>query len=151
MKYLVAFIMLVITGCDSVGGIRHYANLEKMPSVECVEQALKSVSDVSNVTLTKEEGGRPLTIGGIKQPNKIYRFSYSVGELLGNFYFSLNYENKADYTHTYMYINATPPQSEIDVILPVIKQIESALFEKCGIHELNKGVDQYCTSGIKCI
>lgn len=151
MKYLFGVIALIVTGCDSVGGIRHYTNIEKLPSIDCVELALKSVVGVSDVIMTKEEGGRPLTLSGIKSPNIIYRFSYSVGDLSSNFYFSVNYKNEADYTHTYMYLNSTPPQSEVDAIFPVIKNIEHSLFEKCGINELDKSVDRHCSSGITCI
>jgi len=151
MKYLFVIFALIITGCDSVGGIRHYAKLDSAPPLDCVESTLRSVSGVSNVSFNEEDGGRPLTISGIKSPNKIYRFSYSADELQGNFYFSVNYKNEADYTHTYMYINSTPPQEEVDIIFPIIKDIERALFQTCGISEFKGSIDRYCSSGIKCI
>jgi len=132
-------------------GIRHHATMIEKPSISCIENILSRTTKVSDVKLSKEEGGRPLTFSGIEKANQIYRFSYLVGNLHGDFYFTENYKGEVEYTQTYMYMDATPPQAEIDAILPVIIDIEQSLDNQCGFVNLTKKINRSCSSSIKCM
>ena len=151
MKYIISLLIISLVGCHSMYGIRHHARLIEKPSIDCIENVLRTKAEIKDVKLSKEEGGRPLTFGGIEKANQIYRFSYLVGNLHGDFYFTENYKGEVEYTQTYLYMDAIPPQSEIDIILPVIIDIEQSLDNNCGFVNLIKKVERSCSASIKCI
>jgi hypothetical protein len=136
--FLVFFALypFILAGCDTISGVNRRALVSKIPSVACVDHMLKKVDGICAIRHEVKEGGRPLTLTGIKPPNALHYFFYKVHGLNGYFYFDQNFEGKIEFNQGYTYINAIPPQEEMDLILPVMKQIELLLESECNL-ELN--------------
>jgi hypothetical protein len=153
MKRLAILPVLILTlsGCDVIYGVsRNTPNtLEMVPDISCVTSAVSSVSGVSEVSHRIESGGRPLTLHGIEKPDQIHRFFYKYNGLSGNFYFLINYQAHAEFHHTYIEMNRKPPQSEIDQMRPVMRQIEQAIENRCGMTDLNRVIKETCY-GVLC-
>ena len=54
-------IALAVAACDPIYGVSRVQMLDKLPSAECIEQAVLSIDGVSELNARKEEGGKPLT------------------------------------------------------------------------------------------
>jgi len=142
-------ILMIITGCDSIRGVSHIRNESPYPDQACIKKAVLAVPGISEFDYRGETGGRPLTVHGIEKPNQIHRYLYKYSKLNGNFYFIVNYEGKTEFHHTYIGINRTPPQKEIDLMRPVMFKIEKEIEKQCGLAGFSAGVIEHCM-GVKC-
>jgi len=141
---------LILAGCyDYVRGISHVNRKSPLPDSACIAEAIKSVQGVSNYVYKVESGGRPLILHGIEKPNKIHRHTYVFSGLNGNFYFNENYAGEVEYHHTYLGLNQTPSQKEINIIRPVINRIEKQIEKKCQLQGFVSGIEQACI-GVNC-
>ena len=86
---------------------------------------------------------------GIQEPDQIYRYFYRYNGLRGNFYFSVNYKDEVEYRHTYLYMHSKPPQSEIDLIHPIMIQIERKVADTCDVPEFKSAIAESCI-GVSC-
>jgi len=141
--------LVLVAGCDYVHGVIHFTRITEIPPFKCVENSLRKVEGVSDVLYRTEEGGRPLTAHGIEKPDRIHRYMYKYAGLNGNFYFKVNYKDETEFYHTYIDINATPPQADIDAIRPAMFQIEKRVADECGVPNFSSSVKESC-SGVQC-
>jgi len=139
----------LVAGCDYVHGVTHFTRVAEVPPFRCVEDSLRKVEGVSDVVYRVEEGGRPLTAHGIEKPDQIHRYMYRYAGLNGNFYFKVNYKGDSEFYQTYIDINSTPPQADIDAIRPAMFKIEKRVANECGIVALTSSVEESC-SGVQC-
>ncbi len=133
---LLAIVVLTsnVAACDFMNGVTRHANIGDISlPIECVADVTKSVPGVENVQVRLEEGSRQLTWSGIQEPEQIQRVFYDYEGLRGNFYFISDYQGKTEFHHTYILINATPPQEEVDTIRMAMTAIEFAITEACSI------------------
>lgn len=140
----------ILAGCDTINGVSRSTStgMIQIP-VNCILQATESVRGVSSVVHRIEKGSKELTLGGIQNPEIVDRFIYKYSGLSGNFYFITNYKGETNFNHTYIYINSTPPQSEIDTIRPAMIEIEKSIYENCGIN-LNSSKSNERCRGVAC-
>jgi hypothetical protein len=149
ISILFAFLVSSITGCDFIHGVSHVRLDSPTPDIKCLENAVTAVPGVTKFEYRNEEGGRPLTMHGIEKPNQIHRFFYQYSGLNGNFYFLVNYKGEAEFRHTYIDINRTPPQRDIDTIRPVMFEIENEIEKQCGLVGFSAQVIEECM-GVEC-
>ncbi len=117
-----------------MNGVARRASLnDSHVPVDCVLEATRNVRGVENVRLKIEEGGRALSWRGLKEAEQIRRVNYDYDGLHGNFYFVTGADGHAEYVHTYVSINAIPPQPEIDRIRPAMTAIENAITDACSV------------------
>jgi hypothetical protein len=50
----------------------------------------------------------------------------------------------------YARLNKAPPQAEIDVVRPIMRQLERRLEAECGLRDLSVNIKEWC-SGVKCL
>jgi len=135
--------------CDPIYGINRMTRLPSLPELDCVEQAIRSVPRVTGVRRWEAEGGRPLTLTGIKSPDHIYYFSYETGAAGAIIYFSEKYDGNVEYSQHLIRLHEHVPQEDIDEVRPIMIQVEAALEHQCGISQLPQKIEEYC-SGATC-
>jgi hypothetical protein len=135
MRSLVLIIISVLlAGCDYIGGVvRQTKQMPSAPSTQCVREAVSSVEGVTNVTYSLEQGGRPLTLHGIAEPDQVHRVRYTYASVNGDVHFVVRYDGSATYHHTYICINCSPPQSTVDSVYPGMRAIDEAIRSRCGV------------------
>jgi hypothetical protein len=143
-------LMLLLTGCpgvygDYVYGVSRSANLEKVPSMDCVRESIASAPGVVSVKFNESTGGRPLTWSGIKAPNKIYNFIFSGSagsDISGTLQITKNYKSQVLLDETLIAMGGPPPPEELNATLPVMKNIERNLAIQCGLSNLPSKIAQ---------
>ena len=131
-------------------GVRRQAFVPNVPSSACVIQSLKSTPGVTNVRYeARTVGGRTLTLTGLKPPDTFHDYFYDIQGHSGNLYFSEDYKGRVEFIQGYLRLNKTPPQAEIDIIRPVMRQLESRLEVECGLPDLAVNIKEMCF-GVKC-
>jgi hypothetical protein len=149
-RHLLATVWLLVPiGCDVVYGVSRRAEVSHLPLEHCVRFALQSIDGVANVRHEVQEGSRRITLTGLQKPEIVHYFFYEFQSLRGNLYFIQNYKDAIEFNQAYIYINEKPPQREIDLIYPLMRQIETKLEHECGLAELELNMVEYC-SGVKC-
>jgi len=143
-RLLLLAAIAIVAGCDHMHGVRHFTKVAEVPPFRCVENTLRKVEGVSDVAYRVEEGERPLTAHGIENPDQIHRYMYRYAGLNGNFYFKVNYKGDTEFHQTYIDINATPPQADIDVIRPAMFKIEKRVANECGVVNLTSSIKEAC-------
>lgn len=139
----------LVAGCDYVHGVTRFTNVAQVPPFKCVEDSLRKVDGVSDVVYRIETGGRPLTAHGVEKPDQVHRYMYTYAGLNGNFVFIVNYKGDTEFYHTYIDINATPPQADIDAIRPAMSKIEKRVANECEVVDLASSIKESC-SGVQC-
>jgi hypothetical protein len=135
------------SGCDTLSGVTRRAELPSAPPEPCVLRALESIEGIGDIRQEVREGGRPITLSGIQEASTVHYYFYTYGGLRGNLYFHQDYKGRVELTQGYAYLNQPAPQEEIDLIYPVMRQVESRLQEECALPELE--VEEYCM-GVRC-
>ena len=151
MRSLISILpFLVLTGCDPGYGIYRSARVPFMPPAALVGAVVKETPGVDKVDYKASEGGRPLTITGIKSPDQVHTFSYRGGSNVnGSLQFVVDYKGRVDYSQSLMALGRRPPQEWIDATHPVMLQIEDGLEHRCGLTNLLTSVHETC-HGVKC-
>jgi len=138
-----------IAGCDPIYGISRNSRLSSLPELDCVESAIRSVPRVTTVRRWYTEGSRPLALTGIKPPDHDYYFSYEVEDTGASLYLSVNYRGEVEYSQHLIKIGSPPPQKDIDVVRPVMVEVETALESRCNVRGLHAAIEESC-SGVTC-
>ena len=142
--------LLVFTGCDPGYGIYRSARVPFMPAPALVGAVVKETAGVDNVYYKTSEGGRPLTVTGIKSPDQVHTFSYHGGtNVNGSLLFIVDYKGRVEYSQSLMMLGRRPPQEWIGATRPVMLQIEDGLEHRCGLTNLSASVHETC-HGVKC-
>ena len=149
IRILLLMALVLVAGCDYVHGVTHFTRITEIPPFKCVEDSLRKVEGVNDVLYQIEEGGRPLTAHGIEKPAQIHRYMYNYAGMRGNFYFKVNYKGETEFYHTYIDIDATPPQADIDAMRPAMFKIEKRVADECGEPNLTYSLKESCL-GVQC-
>ena len=148
-RAMIALIALVAAGCDFVFGVNRTALLDRLPTLDCVESAIRSADGVDTVEYRYDEGSRPITITGIKPPHDLHYFTYRVGEARATLLVKENYKGEVELSQHLIDINRSPPQGHIDLVRPVMIEVENALERSCQLEGLPQSVDEWCR-GVTC-
>ena len=154
MYKLSSFVFLIIVmfnslGCDSIHGVSHVLYKAPKPEKTCIEKAILSVPNVSNLKYKKVSSGRPITLHGLEKADEVNYYFYKYLGLNGNLYFNVNYKEETTFFHTYIGMNKVPSQNEIDKIRPIMFQIESEIEKQCGLVDFSSKIEERCFS-VKC-
>jgi hypothetical protein len=150
-QYLALLVLVVFTtSCDPSFGVSRWARVQMMPDPTLVETVIRNAPGVQKVEYHTAEGGRPLTISGIKPPDQVYTFMYD-GEpnVHGQLQFTIDYAGRVDFSQYLVKMGRRPPQAWIDATRPVMIQIETLLEKQCGLTGLQTSVVERCF-GVKC-
>lgn len=151
MRYLISILpLLLFTGCDPGYGIYRSAPVAFMPPPALVGAVVKETPGVDKFDYTASEGGRPLTVAGIKAPDQVHTFSYhGSSNVNGSLQFMVDYKGRVEYSQSLMMLGMRPPQEWIDATRPVMLQIEDRLEHRCGLTNLSESVHETC-HGVRC-
>lgn len=105
---------------------------------------MHQIDELENIKYIYSEGGRPLTLRGLEDPDKIHYFRYSVNSVKAYVGLLINYQNKSVFWQGYPALNDSPPKIEFEIILPTMKLIEKEISKKCGIANLQEGISEGC-------
>ncbi len=141
---------LLLTGCDPIYGVRRRASVPFVPEPAKVGAIIHATPGVDKVDYHYCEGSRPLTITGVKPPDRIYTFWYEGGpNVTGAPQFIEDYKGRIEYSQSLMCMGYRPTQASLNATLPVMKQIEAELEKECGLTNLQATVVQHCIR-VKC-
>jgi hypothetical protein len=147
-------LMLLLAGCpgiygDSVYGYRRSADLETMPSVDCVRKSIRSVPGVASVDFQQSTGSRPLTWTGVQAADEVYNFSFNGlpgSHIGGDLQITRNYKSETKFSESVLSMGGPPPRENIDATRPVMEKIEGALAARCGLSTLPVQIRETCIS-----
>jgi len=121
-----------------------------MPSPAVVGRVVQETPGVDEVHYRSYEGGRPLTLTGIKSPDQIHAFRYRGGSNVhGSLQFVVDYKGTVEYSQNLMRMGIRVPQEWIDATRPVMLNIEANLERDCGLTNLSASVRESCL-GVRC-
>jgi len=142
--------VLLVTGCDPIYGVSRRARVASMPGPASAEATIRKATGVTNVLYRHSQGGRPLTITGIKAPDQVHDFFYEGGaNIHGNAQFIVDYRGRVGFSQTLLRMFQPPPQEWVDCTRPVMVEIETLLESECGLTGLRTSVVEHCW-GVKC-
>lgn len=75
-RVLPLLLLAPLVGCDPGYGIYRRARVSFMPEPARVGTVVRETPGVDDVEYRATEGGRPLTLTGIKSPDQVHTFSY---------------------------------------------------------------------------
>ncbi|MFO0555511.1 MAG: hypothetical protein U0271_44450 [Polyangiaceae bacterium] len=126
-------------GCDFVGGVTRYAELEVPLTPECVRRGLEQAGGVSDIRYHAPD-----------YSSTYHRFDYRVAGLDNSLLFEHRFGYGATrYWHEYSRLNAAPPQAEVDRIRPQLARIDASIGRECGVPELPSQMAEDCR-GVEC-
>jgi hypothetical protein len=135
---------LVLSGCDTINGVSRSASIHALPDLPKVKAKLESYAETKNVKFWQAEGGRPITLTGLKKADDVFYMSYTGGENVhGTLWFERNYKGNVQYHQSLMDMDRSPPQSWIDATWPVMKRIERDLENDFGLPEISTTLKIY--------
>jgi hypothetical protein len=141
---------LLLGGCDVFYGVTHDSqHFAPLPTDSCVVNAVESIPGMSHVESRLETGDRPLTFHGIEKPDQIHRFLYEYKGIHGGFFYKLQYDGRAEFSHTYIWIGTKPPQATIDRLYPAFRAVDDVLESQCGLIDLKATIHERCF-GVRC-
>src|ERR1700712_3322125 len=113
------------------------------PALDCVQQAIRNTAGVVDVTYKASHTGE-----GLFEPTPwIYTYGFAGkpgSNIIGFLQLEKDYQGHFTYRNTLLGLNTKPPQAQIDATRPVMRAIELALAEHCGLTELPARVREDC-------
>ena len=150
LPFLLLLSLALCTGCDPVFGVSRRARVSFMPEPARVGAAIRATPGVDDVQYRFSEGGRPLTLTGIKPADHVHTFSYRGGSNVhGSLQFVVDYKQGVEFSQTLLRMGSRPPQNWIDATRPVMILIEARLEETCGLTNLQASVVER-SIGVRC-
>ena len=143
---MLTFALIVsLSGCDVLYGVRRSAPIHSDPTPECVERVLRSTPEIASVEHKQETGGRPLTWTGIKSPTVVENFLYQgPNNVQGVLQYTKDYDGRMAFWQSNIEMNRVPPQEVITATRPVMRKVELALEAQCGLIGLATHVAEWC-------
>lgn len=139
---------VAMSGCDSSYGLTRTAEIQSMPSSDCVLHAIESAPGVTGVQRQKPEDSRSL-LGPV---HSVSNFTYHGSEgshIRGALQLIERDNGEMHLTQSLVAINVAPPQDEIDATRPVMQHIEQTIASECGIPSLPSFIRENCR-GVNC-
>lgn len=148
---------LLLAGCpgiygDFVYGFRRDADLETMPSVACVREAIRSTAGVATIDFRQSTGSRPLTWSGVQAANEVYNFSFGGppgSHIGGALQITRNYKSEIRFEESALSMGGPPLREQLDATRPVMESIENTLATHCGLSTLPGQIRESCI-GMDC-
>jgi hypothetical protein len=97
---------------------------------------IMTYAEVEEVVLDKGDGGRTITLTGIKSPDRLYYLNYSGKNVFASVLFKKDYKGDVIYSQSHIRMNARPSQSDIDTTWPMMLRVEKDLERHFGLCEL---------------
>lgn len=142
----VCFSALVVTlaGCDFAYGVRRYSRINVLPQLECVSRVIRATPGIASVKERKESTDQDYP------PATVYNFSYRgiEGSSIQGVVQFITRSGAVEFEDTDLWLNAKPPQRQIDATRPVMIRIETNLANQCGV-KLASPVREKCF-GVEC-
>jgi len=140
-----AIIIVTLTGCDPVYGIRARKIITQPPDDSCILAALKQTHGVKGVqTQTLTNQGWLVAGDGPLHGTPIRYFTYDIG---GQYSPTLMIEGHGteqfEYSDIMLSMHQKIPQSQIDHALPIMIEAEKQLSRSCGV-DLVDGMKHFC-------
>jgi hypothetical protein len=110
--------------------------LDQAPLPACIEQTLRRVPGLSEVTYAPGEVNR----------RALHRFSYQAEGVRVR----LDIEQtpfRPEHFHSYLVFNSVPPPELVARLRPVMARVDQALENDCGMRGLSQGAREYCPRG----
>lgn len=138
-QMILVFVAFLLSGCPpKMFGFYRMTNPE--PTVvgfECIEDNVKAIPGVVNLTYGTEEGWRPLTWSGIKPAITIHRFKFAYqGEQL-DFFFEQYWDGKISYHGGAATTEKEQAPKLVELARPLFSRIEAAI-ESCGFENIDE-------------
>ena len=141
LPFWLFLMVFVVSGCDPVFGVSRRARVSFMPEPTQVRAVIRATPGVHEVEYRPSQGGRPLTLTGVKPPDQVHTFFYQGRtNVHGIVQFTVDYKQTVEYSQYLMSIHGRPPQAWIDATYPVMIEIEKQLEETCGLTNLQSSV-----------
>jgi hypothetical protein len=130
------FCALVVTlsACDFLYGVRRYSKINELPQLDCVSRVIRATPGVASVEARKQPTDRDYP------PHDVYDFGYRGVEgssIKGVVQFETG-RGSVEFEDTDFWLNAKPPQQEIDATRPVMQRIETSLVNQCGVMPISR-------------
>jgi hypothetical protein len=141
--YLIG-VSLFLAGCDTIYGVRRAAAVHAVPDLGLVKAKIESYPEITEVKESERDGGRLLTLTGIKPADRTFYLSFSGDDRVrGTLMFVRNYKGEVLYDQSLIELNSPPPQRWVDATWPVMKRIERDLEEQFGLPEIRTNLKTY--------
>lgn len=131
---------LALSACDTMYGVTRTTSLETAPEMNCVHDVLESISSIQTLEKFKTEADQNLSVF----------YKGKEGSKIQGVIQVFRQGNKQVFQNSLRGLNEKPPQEYIDATRPVMKEIEAALGERCGMTELNSGIEEWCSDYLSC-
>ncbi len=145
-RFFVAALALLgaLAGCiDQIYGIRRAAEVSEQPSLECIEAAIRSVDGIEDVRHEARQGGRTLTLTGLRPGDELYYFAYTSGEVGATLLVTIDHEGNVTLDQHKVSVNRPVPREELEAVRPLMIRIEAAIEERCGVPHLTESVKEW--------
>lgn len=149
MRLIIITAFLLLIGCDRYYGVARTASVSSPLSHSCLEVALQQTKGVSEITYKFSEGDRPITLSGIKPASQVHYYFYKAGSINGYIYAETSYDGISSIRQTYGELHFKPSQEEIDLIRPLMREIERNVEMACGIDGFAQTIKESCI-GVSC-
>lgn len=128
---------LLLSACDFTAGVYRISSLDDVPPPACVEETLRKVVGVTNVTYAPAEvNGHPL-----------HRFTYRAEGV--NILVDIERNTaRPEYRHYYKVFNTVPPKELVARLRPVMARVDDALESHCGMLGLSQKAEEHCSRGL---
>jgi hypothetical protein len=140
----ILFVSVVLAGCDFYYGVSRSENLDQFIDHRCVKAALEKVDGITDIRYEFREGGRPLGRYGLAPPDQVHYYYYKTHGLNGYVYILVDYKLRSSFHQSYGALNAKPPQEQIDIIRPIMSEIERAIEQTCNIEGFASRIRESC-------
>lgn len=136
---IVATVLLLI-GCDPFYGVERITRpIEQIPTSECMLAAIESVPEVTSATYERQSADSYVAHG----------YHYKHNEYQSTLYFIVRADSNTQLFHEIGSVGLLPTQAEVDVLYPIMLQVEEAIEAECSMSGLKEKTKQMC-SGVKC-
>jgi len=132
--------VVLISGCDPFYGVERITRpIEQIPTSECVLAAIESVPGITSATYERQAADSYVA----------HSYRYKHNEYQSTLYFIVRADSDTQLFHEIGGVGLLPTQAEVDVLYPIMLQVEAALEVKCTMTGLKEKTKQIC-SGVKC-
>lgn len=138
---------MLLSACDPAYSVRRYAELPALPDLSCIEAVVQSAPGVKHVEYEAPLGARPLTWSGVQEASQIHSFFYrgEDREIWGQIQVTKDHKGAVSFVQNQTTVNDRPPNpAAVLVSRKIMRSIEIALAEKCGLSQLPASIKERC-------
>ena len=144
----------VLSGCDTLYGVRPEARLPVLPDGDCVAAILATTPGIEHVDRSTRAPGEVLTARGWVLPDgPINSFSYfgkTDAQVWANLYVGPGAYALPSFSQSMNSFGGPPPQPNIDAARTLMAHIEQRVGTECGRPEAAVAIVEHCSKGLSC-